>query len=47
MNKHKWIIDMNEAIQMYLNIYLNIDCIDHPIRNAKKITALASTDTLR
>ena len=36
MNKHKWIIDMNEAIQMYLNIYLNIDCIDHPIRNAKK-----------
>ena len=26
---------MNEARQLYLNMYFNIDCIDHLIQNAK------------
>ena len=33
--KLKWIIEMNEARQLYLNMYFNIDCIDHLIQNAK------------
>ena len=28
-------IEMNEARQMYLNIYFNIDCIGHLIQNEK------------
>ena len=34
-NKLKWIIEMNEARQLYLNMYFNIDCIYHLIQNAK------------
>ena len=31
--KYKWIIDMNEERQLYLNMYFNIECINHLIQN--------------
>ena len=34
-NKHKWIIEMNEARQLYLNMYFKVECIDQIIQNAK------------
>ena len=33
-NNRKWIVDMKKEMQLYLNMYFNIDCIGYLIQNA-------------